>query len=223
MHVVSRELMAMLYVLPLEFTIDETSYPQPVETKLASPQVLSMAPEAVVFPLGWAQPTCESSWKATICFAPAARVKLSAGDVIAMQEPRLASTVPEELVAALFQTTMVMDSPEVFSKVFVNWYPLVESTKIMLEPSGEPMFPIFPTTEPEDSVAVPNSDKLFARPTMSLKRVVASEIMLAALVLAAAVVAAATGATDVVVGTAAAMMGEALWVATGAAAVVDVC
>lgn len=85
--------------------MDDTSYPDPVLTKLASPQVVSGAPEAVFFEVASAHPIWLSDWKATACFPPLARVKLRAGVVSAMQEPKLASITPAEVLAALFQIT----------------------------------------------------------------------------------------------------------------------
>lgn len=153
---------------------------------------------------------------------------VSAGVVAATQDPRLASalaTVPSVL-NALFQITTVMLFPEVLIKVFVNGYPSAESTLIMLEPCGEPIFPIAAISEPDPMADLPNAVNLLARPSKSFHKVAApeatSEMISEDLVLALGVEL-ATEVTAAVEDAATATTGDAEEVATGTGATVDEC
>jgi hypothetical protein len=110
----------------------------------------------------------------------------------------------------------------VFSKVFEKSYPDMESTSIIFDPSGLPIFPTLLTSLPELLVAFPNEVILLAMPSILLKAVLNSESMSPTTddeVLAAAsgdeeldeatLAADVAGVVDVTFGLATAMMGEA--------------
>lgn len=114
--------MDMLYVLPFGFMMADTSYPEPVLTKLISPQVVAKAPDAAMADVASAKPIWVFSWKATICLAPGARAMDRIGVVGATQEPRLASASANLPVRekALFQIMTVRDFPEVLMNSLVK-------------------------------------------------------------------------------------------------------
>ena len=100
---------------------------------------------------------------------------LKDGVVGAIMAPRLASTTPF-LSKALFQTMMVMTSFAVLTKVFVYLRSPTESTNIMLDPCGLPMFPALPMISPKALVPTPKEVTLLAMPTMLLHWVVLPEL-----------------------------------------------
>lgn len=150
----------------------DTSYPEPVDTKFPSPHVIPKALDAERAVVASAHPFWVLFAKATICWEPGASEKTRGAYKGATEGPWYLSTVPPFTsgLEALFQMTTVILSPEVLMKVLVKSKPVVEETKIMLEPSGLPTFPTKSSglSSMMGFVTAPNSVKELERATMEV-------------------------------------------------------